>query len=362
MKRIIGIILSIALIATVFCGCGGNNAQVMLIDLEKQPAMDDKTIAFSNSDALQIDFILAEAGYIKLLAYDNTPYEEYVDYTNKSKLVFTDEKGKALCEYEDVSGGYVECPRFDKGTVTATITFDKRFKDMTEVCVSWGFAPDTDEAQVVEVGGSITAAKINKSKNALFKFKVNENGLYKINCGELCNFESDCTFKIEDSKGDVIADKISIHETEWYYRKLFLTKGEYIITTSGIEGVARCSVRRQEEQPSNIQTLIPEMVIVDTAPVTFGILKGDEVINASFTANGRANRLHIYADGASTFYDSVQAYDLVIFDAKGKKVLNEEYCETSLWDISDYKGEYTVILTPHGNGIYQIELTNYVEE
>jgi len=104
------------------------------------------------------------------------------------------------------------------------------------------------------------------------------------------------------------------------------------------------------------------MVIIDTAPVTFGVLKGNEVINASFTANGRANRLHIYADGASTFYDSVQAYDLVIFDAKGKKVLNEEYCETSLWDISDYKGEYTVILTPHGNGIYQIELTNYVEE
>ena len=243
MKRFFSVLVVVSLFLTLFCGCNTNTTAVT-INLAKGPCIEEKDIELTNG-RLQIDFVFSEAGYIKLLAYDNTEYEVWPDGFNKARLEFVDNSGKVLHKFDDISGGYADKIRFEKGTVTAKITFDKKFKDMNKALVAWGFAPDTDEAQTVTTDGSIAAAKVS-GKNAKFIFTAKEDGLYDVNCGELCAFESDCTFKIEDSKGNIIADKVSIHETEWYYRKFFLTKGEYIITTSGIEGVARCTVKKSE--------------------------------------------------------------------------------------------------------------------
>ena len=42
--------------------------------------------------------------------------------------------------------------------------------------------------------------------------------------------------------------------------------------------------------------------------------------------------------------------------------MEPEDCESGMYDISDLKGEYTVTLTPHGNGIYQLRLATYNPE
>ncbi len=359
MKRFFSVLLVVALFLTLFCGCN-KPITAVTIDLAKEPVVDGKDIELTGGK-LQIDFVLSEAGYIKLLAYDNTEYEVWPDGFNKARLEFLDNKGKVLHKFDDISGGYTDKIRFEKGTVTAKITFDKKFKDMKKAFVSWGFAPDTDEAQTVTVGGGVAAAKVS-GKNTKFTFTAKEDGLYDINCGELCTFESDCTFKIEDSKGNIIADKVSIHETEWYYRKFFLTKGEYTITTSGIDGVARCTVKKSEEQPTNIHTNIPSSFIVAKSPIAFGVVTGEQKIMGTFTADGSVNRLCIDAKGPATFYDSQQSYDLVIKNASGKVVLDEKDCEPCWWDISNYKGDYTFTLTSHGNGVYEFKLLNYVEE
>jgi len=360
MKKILSLVLVIVAVATLFCGC--SEPKTMTVDLAKEP-IQEKDIELTGGKTLQIDFIFSEAGYFKLLAYDNTEYEVWPDGFNKAKLEFVDKNGKVLHKFDDISGGYADKIRFEKGTVTAKITFDKKFKDMNKASVSWGFAPDTDEAQVVEVGGwNTTAAKVN-GKKAKFTFTVSRNGLYDINCGELCTFESDCTFKIEDSKGNIIADKVSIHETEWYYRKFFLTKGEYIITASGISGVARCSVVPTDDNSDEALTEIPSSFVVPKfPPILFGVVSGEKKINGTFTADGSVNRLSIGAEGPSSFYDSQQTYGLVIKNASGEVVLEEEVCEPSWFDISEYKGDYTFTLTTHGNGVYGFALLNYSEE
>lgn len=363
MKKIISLLLAVVMMATLFIGCASpESIATMTVKVAEQPCVEEKIIDLQGADSLEIKFELDKPGYIKMLAYDCTEYEVWPEYVNTAKLTFLDSKGKKLYEFEDISGGYAKATRFEKGTVTAKLTFDERFKDMEQVNVWWTFAEDTDNVQTVIVDGNTAAARVGKDKHAYFKFSVAENGLYSINCGESCTFESDSKFKIEDANGTTIAEDIFIHETEWYYRKLFLTKGEYKITTSEIDYVARCSVKRQEEQPGNVLTEVPDKMILATSPVAIGFINTEsKTIEATFKA-GSSNRLQINADGLGTFYDSEQSFDMVITNSKGKVVLEEEYCSSGLYDITGFKGEHKVTITPHGNGIYQLGLTTYNPE
>ncbi len=363
MKKCLCLLLAFILTASLFAGCKSPESIATLsVNIAEQPYTEDKIVKIGDADSLEIVFNLDKAGYIKLYAFDATDYDEWPSYVNTSKLTFTDEKGKTLYEFEDVSGGYSKATRFEAGTVTAKLTFDERFENMNQVCLGWAFAPDTDDAQAVTVDGGTAFAKIGKDKHAYFTFTVNENGLYQINCGEACVFESDSKFTLESADGATIASDVFIHETEWWSRKVFLTAGEYKLTTSDIENVARCSVKRQEEQPGNVLTEVPKKMILATSPIAIGFVKTEgQVIEATFKA-GSSNRLQINADGLGTFYDSEQSFDLVITNSRGKVVLEEEYCESGMYDISSFKGEHKIKLTPHGNGIYQLCLTTYNPE
>ena len=338
---------------TIFCGC--SESKKLTVDLATEPVADNKSFDMTSKDTLQIKFTLPQAGYLKLLAYDNTEYDEMPDGFNKVKLELTDEKGKTL-KFDDISGGYSDKTLFEKGTVIAKITFAKRFKGMNKASVSWGFAPDTNVAQKVTVNGGIAAAKVN-GDSAKFTFNIVEAGIYKINCGELCTFESNCKFTLE-SRNDTIAKDVFIHETEWYYRRFFLDIGAYTITTKDIDGVARCSVVKAEDQPENMRSKIPEQIVATPMPLAIGVVSGEQVINGRFTADGSAKSFCINADGPDAFYDSLQTYDLVIKDSSGQVVIDEKECETNAWDISKYKGEYSFALTSHGNGIYEFKLSN----
>lgn len=362
MKKVIAFILSAIMIAALFTGCNQeSSAADYTVNLAERPSCESEIIKIGDTKALKIEFELAEAGYFKMFAYDNTEYDEWPEYVN-SKLELLNEKGTVLHGFEDVSNGYCKATRFEKGTVTARLTFDKRFKGMNEVCIGWAFAPDTDTPQAVAVDGGEAYSKIQADKHAYFTFTVSENGLYKINCGEACVFECNSKFKIERADGTLIADNVFIHETEWWSRKLFLTKGDYKLTTKEVNNLARCSVTRQEEQPQTTLTEIPENIVLTTTPIAIGIVNAEsKVIRATFTA-GEHNRLDIEADGLGTYYDSQQGFSLVVTDSKGKVVMEPEDCESGMYDISDLKGKYTVTLTPHGNGIYQLRLATYNPE
>ena len=362
MKKFISLLLMLVMVASLFVGCQSpKSIATMNVKLSEQPMAAEKQIDLNGAGSLEITFELDKAGFIKMSGYDNTEYEEYPEYSNKIKLVYTDSKGKTLYEIEDISNGYTKETRFDAGKVTATITYDERFEDMKQLVISWAFAPDTNEATPVAVDGA-TALSAVKNKQATFTFDIAEEGLYNVNVGEACVYDWDSILKVETADGQIVAENVSIHETEWGYRKFFLTKGQYKITADKVECVARCTVKRQEEQPNNVLTEVPKKMILATSPIAIGFVNTNgQVIEATFKA-GSSNRLQINADGLGTFYDSEQSFDLVITNSRGKIVLEEEYCESGMYDISSFKGEHKIKLTPHGNGIYQLCLTTYNPE
>ena len=328
---------------------------IIKINLAENP-INNKEVAMNGKYSLTVEFTLAEAGYLKLLAYDNTAYEVMPDGINKSKLVLKNSEGEKIAEYKDINGGFANAILFEAGIVIAEISFDENYGKIEDAYIEWGFAPDADEAQTIKGSGEITAAKTDKNKEAQFVFEALEDGLYQINCGELCNFETDCSFDVQTASGIYVAKDLTIHESEWYFRNLFLTRGKYTITAKGIDSVARCTVKLHNERYPNILTAIPEKVVLADAPIAFGVMYGEkQKINVSITIADETDRLRVVAEGINTYYDSQQTYDIVVTNSRGQKLVNETNCDPNMW-IFDKKGEYNVTITVLGNGVYSLEM------
>ena len=359
MKKFFALLLAVVMVATLFCGCNtaANKANTIKINLAENP-INNKEVAMNGKYSLTVEFTLAQAGYLKLIAYDNTAYDVMPDGINKSKLVLKNNEGKQVAEYKDINGGFYDAVLFEAGVVTAEISFDKNYGKIEEAYIEWGFAPDSDEAQIIKGSGEITAAKTDKNKEAQFVFEALEDGLYQINCGELCNFETNCKFDVQTASGIYVAKDLTIHETEWYFRNLFLARGKYTITAKGIDSVARCTVKLHNERYYNILTAIPEKVVLDKAPIAFGIMYGEkQQIKATITVTDDSDRLRVMAEGINSYYDSQQTYDIVVTNSSGRKLVNETNCEPNMW-MFEKKGNYNVTITVLGNGVYSLEMMN----
>ncbi len=356
MKKISVQLIALLLIGFLFAGCNnnGDDVQHSSVWLGDEYAAAEKSFELNENGIVNIVFDVPEAGYIKLIAFDDTDYVEWPDEIPEIYVDFKDERGKVIYEDICISDGYFEKYKFDAGKVTAEITAENRPEKMNSMFVSWAYAADNYEPVDIDYGIS-SAAAADENGVARFKLYVDKPSLVRIFPAEACINESDCSFYAETADGERVTGELSIHGTEWTSRLAFLDKGEYIIVVNGIEAVASCK--------AVIEKTYTAIQLDDTDGMTVPVVFGLNALNlgdrtAKFTADGSAKYLVVEATGEGTFYDSIHYVDVVITDANGNVVAqsDEEDCvsdETRI-DISDFRGEYTVTLSAGGSCVIEI--------
>ncbi len=352
MKRNIAFVLTlIIIICGFFTGCGKTEKADMVVNLALAPTNTDYGVSHIEvKENIDVDFILPNDGYLKLIVYDATEYEEWPDQEPDKYVTFTDENGKKLTEELLINGGYTDKIKFKKGRITAKIRFDKYIKEMNAVSICWAFAPDTDEAIPVWLDNNRSfAARVDKDGKAKFSFYADYDAVYNFFCGEACVPESDCEFYIEDENGQKITGDINIHGTEWAWRRVFLPAGQYTITVFNdtVSAVAECNVVMEKEYDEVVFEQDGELSL----PVNFGfnaICNKEKTVK--FTADGTSKKLVITADGSGNYYEYGQEYTLQITDKNGKVLVFEDdavmeddrYSGNQTFDLTGIKGELTV--------------------
>lgn len=321
------------------------------------PYVNEQLFHVEDSEALVIPFELTEAGYFKFIAYDATEYEVYTDayWDNmpEFQLSFYDETEQLLYENINITDGCDDAYFVDSAKITAKITYSGSVENLSDIMVSWAFAPKEADPVLAPLNLKV-AAKSDETQTARFSFKASENALYRFSCFEACLWENDCYFTITNVDGTVEADNLFMHGTEWNSRLAFLLEGEYIITVNEVPYMATCLVTLEESYDSIVTSDFGSLELPATLGFTTKTISPCEI---HFTADGSNENLSITTAGINSYYDYQQSYDLVIKESTGNIILSEESVEgDSVWDISEYSGEYIITITPYENGIMKIEV------
>jgi len=358
MKKISVLLIALLCIGFLFAGCNNNgdyNIQHSSVRLGDEYAVAEKSFEINENGTVAVDFEVPEAGYIKLIAFDNTEYVEWPDEIPEIYVDFKDERGKIIYENIRISEGYVEKYKFDAGKVTAEITAENRPEKMRSLFVSWAYAADNYEPVDIEYEIS-SAAAADENGVARFRLYVDKPSLVRIYPSEACIYESDCSFYVETSDGKRVTGDLSIHGTEWASRLAFLDKGEYVIVVNGIEAVASCK--------AVIEKSYTAIQLDDADGMTLPVVFGLNALNigertATFTADGSEKYLVVETRGDGTFYDSIHYVDVVITDASGNVVAQSDedgISDETRIDISGLKGEYTATLSTGGSCVMEVSI------
>lgn len=355
MKKLIALFSVILIICATFAGCSDENGKTVFVNysssLADEPVVSEKTFDLTDdANAVKIDFSLPEAGYIKMLGYDSTEYEEWPEEEVRLFADFKSENGNILFEDVEITNGYVDKYLFDAGKVIAEITVKNAPKEMSQLTLSWAYAANSTEAVKLTLEES-NAAIADENGEAKFSLITDSHGVYNVTPTEACIYECDCTFRIENENGENVSGDLSIHGTEWISRVVFLPKGNYTVIVSEIDAVASCTVKKIGDG----ENVILEDEENLTVPVTYGFtLLNNGERHAKFTADGTANSLYVVTGGSNTFYDSVHTVEAVITDSEGNVVLEETCEDIHKIDISEYSGEYTITIIPNGTCVVEI--------
>lgn len=362
-KSLAALMVAVLSVILLLSGCSAEKTADYIIDLSQTPVSTDYNMPdIEIKETFRVDFIVPEAGYIKLLSYDCTEYEEWPEILPEAYATFVDENGNELYPEMPVFGGYTEKYLFEAGKITAIITYKNFLEDMDSISLVWAFAPDNDEPVTVELNSDIpAAARINNKGEAKFRFTAKENAMYYFTVAEACVFESDCLFYIENSSGEKITGDLMIHGTEWSTRWAFLPKGDYTVTVFDIGAVASCKIGTERIYDNIV--LQPEENLSLPVDFGFGAFNSSER-TVNFTSDGSAKKLIVKAVGTNTYYDYEQGYTLKITDNNGNIVLYNEddvisdyyYEGEHRFDLTGYNGEYTVTVSSNDACVVSISI------
>ena len=373
MKKKVIRALFISLILT-FSACGQKPADEIIDEIPKEPQVDvtiaedktsfeyiedGKTYSVVDKTSIEIPFELTEAGYFKFLAYDASDYEEYTDayWDNmpRFELTFYDQNNTAIYESIDITEGTEESYYFDVGTVEAVITFQGEVAKMTDVFVSWVFAPEREEPVILHVNEK-AAAIGGEDHIAEFAIHIDQDGLYKIYSSEACMFDMDTYFIIHDAEGNAMTGELLVHETEWGSRRAFLPEGDYTIAVQDYISMATCKVELEETYANIIKEEFTNLSLPATLGFTPSTLTTVEI---PVNLDGSMTELEIDFIGSNTYYDSEQYFDIYIKDVSGNVIYEEVDVEgRGFWDMSEYQGDFILEVVPQESGVMNIILKN----
>lgn len=347
-KRILSLILMMIIVVSM-AACAPKGPAEFTVDLAKDPIIEDKI--FKTEGELTIHFEFPEAGYFKLMAYDATEYKEEPSKSPAASVSYYNDKGYAAYKDINIDNGYLQKCRFEKGTLTAKITFAGA-NGMEAAGLYWTFAPDT-EGPTALIADQPAAKGTNGSGEAQFSLKVEKPSLYNIYCSEAAVWESDCSFEIYNADGESVTGELAIHSTEWISRKVFLQKGEYEIHTRDIQGVATIT--------AELMTAYDQITLAGAAaptlPATIGFGLGLAASQrATFTLDGSTPELWASAIGTGEYYDSMQTFTLVVRDSAGNEIVREDVEDGTMINLAGRTGTHTVEISNAGNSVVTLLL------
>ena len=355
MKKVIAILLLICVIFTL-CACNGGNSATVIentFSLADTPIVEEAAKFFDTNGAetIELNFDVPESGYIKLRAYDASENDN-PDYPTAT-LSFIDGNGKVIADGLYADSGFIKKVKVEKGKLTARLKFSKGYEKMEKISVMWAFAPDNDQVREVKVDGGPVVARTNDKKEATFKVNIAETGLYKIYMNESCLSEGDCDFYVKKD-GAKLTSKLMIHGTEWIWRRLFLTPGEYEIVGCEIDAVAECEVKL-EEKADDVQL---NDVKDAELPVKVGFVMGETTERTiTFTPND-SGFLVIEAVGSDTDNNGGQYFAVTVTDSTGYSETDEECVGSTGFELANFKGKITAKITLTGGGVAEIRIYN----
>ena len=355
MKRLVAIILLFCLIFTL-CSCGKDSSITVIdgtISLTETPIAKEATQFFDTNGAetIELNFDVPESGYIKLRAYDASENDN-PDYPTAT-LSFIGADGKVIADGLYADSGFIKKVKVEKGKLTARLKFGKGYEKMEKVSVMWAFAPDNDEIREVKPDGEPVVARVNDDKEATFKVNITETGLYKVYMNESCFSEGDCDFYVKKD-GARLTSNLMIHGTEWIWRRLFLTPGEYEIVGCEIDAVAECEIKTEEKTPDVQLNDVTDAEL----PVRVGFVMGETVERTiTFTPND-SGFLVFDAVGSCTDNDGGQDFDVTVTDSIGYSETDEECVGSTGFELANFKGKITAKITLSGGGVATLRIYN----
>lgn len=356
MKKIIAFLTVALLLCGTLSACSGNaktTFHLFSFSLEDKPVANEEILTLEGaSNAFRVEFDVPETGYIKLLAYDSTDYENWPEVMPRIYADIKDADGKVIYDNIEIGEGSFEKYLIEKGKTTAEITFEFVPAGVRSIALSWAFATENDGILPLAIDGSV-AALADENGQAKFSFTAEENAIYTITPTEACTYEWDGSFIIENAEGKDVAGELDIHGTEWGSRSVFLPEGEYTVTVSGLSAIACCKV--------TLNASCKEAVIDNEEGMTVPIQYGFTLLNnsdrvAKLNVDGSKNSLMVFSAGTETYYDSVHTANVTITDADGNVVCEEVCEEFCRIDISEYSGEYTVTVSASGSCVVELVL------
>ncbi len=350
MKRVMLFLMILCLAGGILAGCSDLDV-THTYSLAEEPIAGEKILPMTE-ETLTFKLVVPAAGYIKMLAYDNTEYEIWPEETVELIADFRSADGRTLYENISITEGYIDKYRFEPGEIQVDITCPNRPAEMSEIAVSWAYAQDSDAVVEIEMDGR-SAAVADENGVARFSIDVTKDALISIAPDEACIYESSCSFYVENVNGERMTDDIQIEGTEWVNRQVFLPKGTYNITVTGIEAVASCYVGELE----TYDHIRLSSVEGQTLPVLFGFTTmTEDVRKATFVPDEEDMYLEVDANGVGTYYDMEQEVEIIVTDASGNAVI-DEICEgCTRFDISNFSGEYTVTLKSSDSCVVKLSL------
>ena len=145
-----------------------------------------------------------------------------------------------------------------------------------------------------------------------------------------------------------------IHGTEWIWRRLFLTPGEYEIVGCEIDAVAECEVKL-EEKADDVQL---NDVKDAELPVKVGFVMGETTERTiTFTPND-SGFLVIDAVGSDTDNNGGQYFAVTVTDSTGYSETDEEGVGSTSFELAKFKGKITAKITLSGGGIAEVRIYN----
>ena len=350
MKKIVAVFLFLSLILSLY-SCGGQTAVIEeTFSLAETPVVreGEKLLSTNGAKTVELHFAVPENGYFKLRAFDSSENDNEDHPT--ATLSFLNANGAVIADGLTAESGYAEQVKVEKGDLTARLVFSKGYAKMEQISVCWAFAPDTDTANEVKVDGGAVVARVNADKQAAFRVKITEIGTYQIYMNESCLSEGDCAFYVKKD-GAPITEELYIHGSEWIWRRLFLTPGEYELVGTNLGAVAECEVKL-EEKAADVQL---KDIANAALPVKVGFVIGESERTVTFTA-ADSGLLVIEAIGSCTDNDGGQTFAATVTDSVGYSETQEECVGDATFDLAKFSGEVTVNITLTGGGIATLRI------
>lgn len=355
MKKLTAMLIVFILLFTL-SSCGKSSRTTVIentFSLEEMPIVEEGSMLLKTNGTkfVELNFEVPQSGYIKLRGFDASENDN-TDYPTAT-VSFFNADGKKIAEGLNADNGFSDRVKVDKGPLTARLKFSKGYDKMERISVVWAFAPDNNEILEARVDGGPVVARANDKKEATFKLKVAKTGMYRVYCSEACLAESDCGFYVKKS-GESITSDFYIHGSEWTWRRVFLTPGEYEIVLTEIRAVAECKVTLEESADDVHLSDVEDAEL----PVRVGFMTGETTERTvTFTPN-ESGLLVIEAIGSCTDNDGGQDFAVTVTDSNGYSEVHDECFGDTDFNLENFSGKITVKITLNGGGIALLRIYN----